>query len=48
LNLQQAEAILIKRALAQTEGNMAEAARLLGINRTKLYRKIAQVEFDSK
>ncbi|MBM3242609.1 sigma-54-dependent Fis family transcriptional regulator [Candidatus Poribacteria bacterium] len=46
LNLQQAEAILIKRALAKTEGNMAEAARLLGVNRTKLYRKIAQVDFD--
>lgn len=44
LNLQQAEALLIKRALRQTEGNMSETARLLGINRTKLYRKIAQLE----
>jgi len=48
LNLQQAEAFLIKRALAQTNGNMAAAARLLGINRTKLYRKIAQVESEPK
>ena len=48
MNLQQAEALLIKRVLAQTEGNMAAAARLLGINRTKLYRKIAQVKSNPK
>jgi len=48
LNLQQAEAFLIKRALRQTEGNMSETARLLGINRTKLYRKIAQLESEPK
>ena len=48
LNIQQAEAILIKRALAETEGNMSKAAQLLGINRTKLYRKIAQIESETK
>ena len=48
LNLEQAEAILIKRAIAQADGNMAAAARLLGINRTKLYRKIAQAEFNDE
>jgi len=39
LNLERAEAVLIKRALEQTNGNVAQAARLLGINRTRIYRK---------
>jgi DNA-binding NtrC family response regulator len=42
LNLDEAENLLIQRALAQTEGNIAEAARLLGIHRTRIYRRIAQ------
>jgi len=41
-NLQKVEAIAIKRALARTNGNVAKASRLLGINRTKLYRKMAE------
>jgi len=45
LNLKQAEAILIQRAVRQSQGNMSEAARLLGINRATLYRFInANVE----
>lgn len=44
MNLQQVEAIVIKRALEHTNGNMSAAAQSLGINRTKLYRKIAQLE----
>ncbi|HWB58340.1 MAG TPA: sigma-54 dependent transcriptional regulator [Chthoniobacteraceae bacterium] len=42
LNLEEAENLLIQRALAQTNGNIAEAARLLGVHRTRIYRKIAQ------
>ncbi len=38
LNLAAAEKILIRRALEQTEGNIAAAARLLGTNRPRLYR----------
>lgn len=38
LNLEAAEDILIARALAVAEGNMSQAARLLGINRASLYR----------
>jgi DNA-binding NtrC family response regulator len=41
LNVEAAEDILIQRALAQTNGNIAEAARLLGIHRTRIYRKLA-------
>jgi transcriptional regulator with PAS, ATPase and Fis domain len=41
LNLQQAEALLIQRALEQTNGNISEAARLLGIGRQTLYRKLS-------
>lgn len=41
LNLDEAEDLLIQRALAQTGGNIAEAARLLGIHRTRIYRKLA-------
>lgn len=40
LNLEAAEDLLIRRALAQTSGNIAEAARRLGINRTRIYRKL--------
>ena len=41
LNLERAEWTLMQRALAQTKGNVAKAARLLGINRTKIYRRMA-------
>jgi len=40
LNLEEAENLLIRRALTETGGNIAEAARRLGINRTRIYRKI--------
>jgi len=48
LNLQQAEVFLIKRVLTQAGGNISEAARLLGIARPTLYRKLARagVELD--
>ena len=36
------ERVLIAHALAQSQGNRAEAARALGIHRQLLYRKIAQ------
>jgi DNA-binding NtrC family response regulator len=42
LNLKQAEAILIQQALEQTDGNISEAARRLGIDRKTLYRKLNQ------
>ena len=41
-NLEQAELELIRRAMARTEGNISEAARLLGINRMKIYRRLSQ------
>lgn len=40
LNLTENEKILIMRALKQSQGNKAEAARLLGINITTVYRKL--------
>lgn len=39
LNLEAAEHALIQRALEQTNGNVAEAARLLGVNRSRIYRR---------
>lgn len=39
-SLQQAEQDMIARALKQADGNIAEAARLLRISRSTLYRKI--------
>lgn len=42
LNLEAAEHVLIQRALEQTHGNVAEAARLLNINRSRIYRKFPQ------
>lgn len=38
MDLDKAQVYLARKALKQADGNMAEAARLLGINRTKLYR----------
>ena len=42
LNLEEAEHALIQRALEQTGGNVAEAARLLGVNRSRIYRRFPQ------
>jgi len=42
LNLEEAENALIQRALEQTRGNVAEAARLLGVNRSRIYRRFPQ------
>ena len=42
LNLDDAEQALIQRALEQTGGNVAEAARLLGVNRSRIYRRFPQ------
>ena len=39
LNLDAAEQLLIQRALNQAGGNVAEAARLLGVNRSRIYRR---------
>jgi DNA-binding NtrC family response regulator len=39
LNLDAAEQVLIQRALNQSGGNVAEAARLLGVNRSRIYRR---------
>ena len=44
LNLEEAEQALIQRALEQTGGNVAEAARLLGVNRSRIYRRFPQVK----
>jgi DNA-binding NtrC family response regulator len=42
VNLKEAETILIKRAMTMTDGNVSAAARLLGIHRTKLHRRICR------
>jgi hypothetical protein len=42
LNLAEAEEKLIQRALQETGGNIADAARLLGVHRTKIYRLLAK------
>ncbi len=39
LNLEAAEHALIQRALEHTNGNVAEASRLLGVNRSRIYRR---------
>lgn len=44
LNLEKAEIVLIKRALEQAGGSVTEAAKLLGTNRMKIYRKLAEAE----
>jgi DNA-binding NtrC family response regulator len=44
LNLREAERILIDRALTASGHNVSAAARLLGINRSKLYRRISALQ----
>lgn len=39
MDLEEAEHVLIQRALEQTGGNVAEAARLLKVNRSRIYRR---------
>ncbi len=38
-NLEEAEDALIQRALQETSGNVVQAARLLGVNRSRIYRR---------
>ena len=40
LNFAEAETMLIERAVARAGGNISKAARLLGIDRNKIYRKL--------
>ena len=42
LSLEEAEKMIIERALAQTNGNVSAAARLLGVDRFKIYRKLGR------
>lgn len=42
LNLQAVEIAVVKRALTLANGNVSEAGRMLGINRMKVYRILAQ------
>jgi DNA-binding NtrC family response regulator len=42
MNLNEAEQFLIRRALDQAGGNVAEAARMLGVNRSRIYRRFPQ------
>jgi DNA-binding NtrC family response regulator len=42
-NLDAAEEVLIRRALAQAGGNIAAAARRLGVHRTRIYRVLGAV-----
>ena len=41
-----AEIDLIRQTLRQTDGNKAKAARILGIDRTVLYRKLKKYHID--
>ncbi|PTY01588.1 DNA-binding response regulator [Verrucomicrobia bacterium LW23] len=44
LNLRAAEEELIQRALREADGNISEAARLLGVNRSRIYRRGAEIQ----
>jgi DNA-binding NtrC family response regulator len=43
MTLDQAERYLIERALAAHDGNVADAARVLGVSRSALYRRLASL-----
>jgi len=44
LNLDEAEVYLARRALAEADGNVAQAARLLDTNRNRIYRILARAD----
>lgn len=44
LNLEDAELALIQKALEQTGGKVAEAARLLNVNRSRIYRRFPNLK----
>lgn len=46
-SLDQAEKSLIRRAIAHTNGDRLTAARLLGIGKTTLYRKLREMESEA-
>lgn len=48
LTVKQAEKQLIIRALKQTDGNRSEAARMLGISRRSLYRKLEAYQLEGQ
>jgi DNA-binding NtrC family response regulator len=48
LNLNENEKILIMRALRQTDGNKSDAAKLLGINITTVYRKMEKYQISGE
>src|SRR6185436_3805827 len=43
MTLEQVERYLIERALATHDGNVTEAARVLGLSRSALYRRLASL-----
>jgi DNA-binding NtrC family response regulator len=43
MTLEQVERYLIERALASQGGNVSEAARVLGLSRSALYRRLASL-----
>ena len=47
VTLREAEMVLIKRAMLQARGNKAKAARMLGISRPYLYRRLSELEGES-
>jgi transcriptional regulator of acetoin/glycerol metabolism len=41
LTLEEAERLLIQKALARYDGNVSQAAKALGLSRSALYRRLA-------
>jgi DNA-binding NtrC family response regulator len=45
--LEEVERELLTRSLAQAKGNKAQAARMLGISRARLLRRVSQLGLDA-
>jgi DNA-binding NtrC family response regulator len=43
MSLEEAEAVLVRKALARYDGNVSHAARALGLSRSALYRRLQQL-----
>jgi transcriptional regulator of acetoin/glycerol metabolism len=43
MSLEEAEAVLIRKALSRYDGNVSHAAKALGLSRSALYRRLQQL-----
>jgi transcriptional regulator of acetoin/glycerol metabolism len=46
MTLEEAERVMIRRALERTDGSVTDAARALGLSRSALYRRLDKYDLE--